>query len=121
MSQHSEIDESGRVIHALLEQIDQLKADLKRQERFYEQEKSAWLAGSVQGLVSQFRMHETILLHLGNLDNGHLADAMVRGGQPGDVVEAALLHAFYLARASLSPEVITAVREAANHGMRRWQ
>ncbi|MDP2433958.1 MAG: hypothetical protein Q8O33_18350 [Pseudomonadota bacterium] len=116
-----EVEESGRVIHALLEQIDRLKTDLERQERIYEQKASDRLSGSVRALVSQFRAHETILLHLGDLDDRQLADTMVRGYQPGEVVEAALGHAFYLARAPLSPDVITAIRKAANHGMSRWQ
>lgn len=120
-----EVEESGRVIHALLEQIDRLKTDLERQERIYEQMASDRLSGSVGALVSQFRAHETILLHLGDLDDRQLTDAMVRNApqtaHQGEVVEAALGHIFFLARAPLSPDVITAIRKAANHGMSRWQ
>lgn len=99
--------------------INSLQARIAQLERALEHERQRELAigcEAIHGTLKSVRKHGVILLHLGLEDLNRVREHVVK--YPFDRVT--MEHAWPLASAPVPPDVKTALREAANYGMDRW-
>ena len=78
-----------------------------------ERAKSRW---NPRDLINWLRLHEVIVLQLGDEGNEKMRESLRRSGYPDYVADGI----WYLSRSGLPETMIAAVRAAANHGMNRW-
>lgn len=108
---HSE--DQGLIIKTLVKRIEQLEQAMAVER----QQEGA--AASIRDAVRYLRLHDTILLHIGDYDYDGMREKIAEH-QGTRAAFQAIEEVWFLNKAPLAPDVVTALREAANHGMCRW-
>lgn len=102
------------VLNTLAEKIKRQESVISQLSAELQQAKDA----SVDLMLKQLRLHETVLLFVGQ-DESHFAQQITdRFGS--EVAQAVLMSLFVLNRAPVSGETREQIRLAVNHGMSRW-
>jgi len=122
------VEDPGRLIDLLIERISDLERQLATRTR--SSMSNDLIPDFVRGLLKYFRLHQIILLHVGNHDHARLSEAF-RKEQHSDpnrctdtansALQASLEEVWYLSAAGLPSSVEGQVRAAANGGVSIWR
>lgn len=101
--------------------LETLTEKIQRQDRFIAQLQSDLeqaREASVVRMLGQLRLHEAVLLYVGQDANNFGQQIAEKFG--GDVARAVSNSLFVLDNAPVPPEMRESIRKATNHGMNRW-